>query len=137
MTLDNDRIQPMVQLSGALAPNPAIIKFPVSVLYALPPAVHHTLVCLSLNHFIHSLPAGANRTAVAAQRSKIYAHRGNAIRALSAYVGKDKTRCSDLAISSILMFMSMEVSDCFALCPRIDLIRIAPKSTHVRLAFAC
>ncbi|KAF1915756.1 hypothetical protein BDU57DRAFT_586971 [Ampelomyces quisqualis] len=107
----NDRIQPMIQLSGALAPNPAIIKFPINVLYALPPAVHHTLVCLSLNHFIHSLPIGANRTAVAAQRSKIFSHRGNAIRALSAYVGKDKTRCSDLAISSILMFMSMELQN--------------------------
>jgi hypothetical protein len=101
----------MVLLSSKMAPNPAIIHFPVNVLYALPPAVHHTLVCLSLNHYIHSLPIGSDKSAVAANRSKIYQHRGSAIRALSQYVSKDKTRCSDFAISSILVFMSMEVGN--------------------------
>jgi hypothetical protein len=101
----------MVMMSSKMAPNPAIIHFPVSALYALPPAVHHTLVCLSLNHYVHSLPIGVGKGAVAAHRSKIYHHRGDAIRALSEYMRKDKTRCSDFAISSILVFMSMEVND--------------------------
>lgn len=101
----------MVKVSGELAPNPALIQFPLAALHMLPPAIHHTVVCLSLNHFIHTLPIGANKDATISTRSKIYQHRGAAIRSLSQYVGKDKTRCSDLAISSILMFLAMEVSN--------------------------
>lgn len=94
-----------------MAPNPAVIHFPVWALHILPPAMHHTLVCLGLNHYIHSLPAGADRAIIAGNRSKIYKYRGLAIRALSEFVAKEKTRCSDLTISSILMFMAMEVSE--------------------------
>jgi hypothetical protein len=103
------RIHPEVKTAGELAPNPALIEFPLSALHILPPTIHHTLVCLSLNHFVHSLPSGADQGVVVTSRSKVYHHRGAAIRALSHYVGKDKTRCSDFTIASILMFMSMEV----------------------------
>jgi hypothetical protein len=72
--------------------------------------MHHTLVCLGLNHYIHALPPGANRAVVASNRSKIYKYRGQAIRALSENVANEKTRSLDLTISSILMFMAMEVS---------------------------
>lgn len=72
--------------------------------------MHHTLVCLGLNHYIHALPPDANRAVVASNRSKIYKYRGQAIRALSENVANEKTRSSDLTISSILMFMAMEVS---------------------------
>jgi hypothetical protein len=68
------------------------------------------MVCLSVNHFIHSLPDGADKAVVVANRLKIYQHRGAAIRALSEYVGKNQTRFTDHAISSIMMFMSTEVS---------------------------
>ncbi|KAH5062275.1 hypothetical protein HBH96_068650 [Parastagonospora nodorum] len=104
----NTRIYPMVKASGELAPNPALIQFPLAALHMLPPAVHHTMVYLSLNHFIHTLPVGTNKHVTISTRSEIYQHRGAAIRSLSQYVGKDKTRCSDLAISSILMFLAME-----------------------------
>jgi hypothetical protein len=108
---DNTRIHPMVKASGELAPNPALIQFPLAALHMLPPAVHDTLVCLSLNHFIHTLPVGTNKHVIISTRSEIYQHRGAAIRSLSQYVGKDKTRCSDLAISSILIFLAMEVGN--------------------------
>jgi hypothetical protein len=107
--LDNVRVHPTCKASGELAPNPALILFPLSALHVLPEAIHHTLVCLSVNHFVHSLPAGADKSVAVANRSKVYQHRGAAIRALSQYVAKDKTRCSDMSIASILMFMSMEV----------------------------
>ncbi|KAH3990112.1 hypothetical protein HBH52_001700 [Parastagonospora nodorum] len=107
----NARIYPMVKASGELAPNPALIQFPLAALHMLPPAVHHTVVCLSLNHFIHTLPVGTNKHVTISTRSEIYQHRGAAIRSLSQYVGKDKTRCSDLAISSILMFLAMELQN--------------------------
>ena len=73
--------------------------------------MHHTLVCLGLNHFIHSLPAGSNREVIANNRSKVYKYRGLAIRALSENVARETTRSNDLTISSILMFMAMEVSE--------------------------
>ncbi|KAF2027869.1 hypothetical protein EK21DRAFT_71024 [Setomelanomma holmii] len=107
----NLRILPTVKAAGELAPNPAVIMFPLRALHILPPAIHHTLVCLALNHFVHSLPVGAAKTTAIENRSKVYRHRGAAIQALSHYVGKDKTRCSDLTIASILMFMSMELQN--------------------------
>jgi hypothetical protein len=107
---DNVRVLPTMKSSVELAPNPAMIQFPLAALHVLPPAVHHTLVCLSLNHFVHTLPIGANKNVAVTTRSKIYQHRGAAIRSLSQYVGKDKTRSSDLSISSILVFLAMEVS---------------------------
>lgn len=107
---DNVRIHPEVTASAELAPNPALILFPLHALHILPPAVHHTFVCMSLNHFIHRLPSGVDRSVVVTNRSKVYHHRGAAIRSLSHYIGKDSTRCSDLTITSILMFLSMEVS---------------------------
>ena len=72
--------------------------------------MHHTLVCLALNHYIHTLPVGADKSVAVSNRSKVYQHRGAAIKSLSHYVGKDKTMCSDMSIASIMMFMSMEVS---------------------------
>jgi len=72
--------------------------------------MHHTLVCLALNHYIHTLPVGADKAVAVSNRSKVYQHRGAAIKSLSQYVGKDKTMCSDMSIASIMMFMSMEVS---------------------------
>ncbi|KAL5117027.1 hypothetical protein ACEQ8H_005113 [Pleosporales sp. CAS-2024a] len=107
----NVRIHPMMKKSGELAPNPAMIRFPMAALHVLPPAVHHTLVCLALNHFTHSLPVGVSREVAVVTRSKIYQHRGAAIRALSQYVAKDRTRSSDLSIASILVFLAMELQN--------------------------
>jgi hypothetical protein len=98
-----------VKRFGELVPNHAITNFPLAVLHLLPPTVHHIMVCLTVNHFIHSLPPGTDKAVTIVNRSKVYQHRGAAIRALSEYIGKDKTRCSDLSIASIMMFMSLEV----------------------------
>jgi hypothetical protein len=109
--LVNVRVYPTMGASVELASNPAMVQFPLAALHILPPAVHHTLVCLSLNHFVHTLPIGTEKAVTATTRSKIYFHRGEAIRSLSQYVAKDKTRSTDLSISSILVFMAMEVSN--------------------------
>ncbi|RAR10710.1 lysosomal acid lipase cholesteryl ester hydrolase precursor [Stemphylium lycopersici] len=107
----NSRIHPQYKASGELAPNPAIVIFPPQALHLLTPAIHHTLVCISLSHFVHSLPIGADGTVTAINRSKIYHHRGEALRALGQYIGQDKTRCSDMTITSILMFMCLELQN--------------------------
>jgi hypothetical protein len=138
--IDNERIRPTILVSEDLAPNPAVMHFPMAALNLLPPAVHHTLVCLSLNHYIHSLPFGADKIIAAGNRSKIYHHRGAAIRALSEYVGKDQTQCNDLSISSILVFMSMEVRCYHISCACSETLRqlidyfTATKPAHGRLA---
>jgi hypothetical protein len=112
--------------------------FPLAALNLLPPAIHHTLVCLSVNHYIHSLPIGADKSITADNRSKIYQHRGAAIRALSQYVGKDRTRCNDLSISSILVFMSMEVRSSHLLHSNFHILNLtAAKPAHERLALSC
>lgn len=107
----NHRIHAQYKASGELAPNPAIIVFPPQALHLLTPAIHHTLVCISLNHYLHSQSIGADRAAASINRSKIYHHRGEALRALSQYIGQDKTRCSDMTITSILMFMCLELQN--------------------------
>lgn len=105
----NSRIHPDVLASGELAPNPAMTMFPLQALHVLPPTVHHTFVCMSVNHFIHSLPVGADKQIAVANRLKLYHHRGAAIRSLNYYISQDRTRCSDVTIASILMFMSVDL----------------------------
>ncbi|KAL6710639.1 hypothetical protein ACN47E_008687 [Coniothyrium glycines] len=107
----NERIHPDVVEANVLAPNPALLMFPVQVLHVLPPTVHHILVCLTLNHFLHSLPEGSSRKIASVKRAKVYQHRGAAIRALSHYVGQDTTRCNDMTIASVLMFLSVELQN--------------------------
>jgi hypothetical protein len=118
MIPDNLRIYPKQPATFALAPNPAIITFPLHTLHLLPPAIHHTIVCLSLNHFINSLPSGTDREIALTNRSKAYHHCGAALRALGKYIAQDKTRCGDFTIASILMFLCLEVSlpDFYVLC---------------------
>jgi hypothetical protein len=106
----NTAIIPDLKETDSLAPNPAAIQFPVWALHVLPPAMHYTTVCLSLNHYINSFPLGLDRKTIASQRTKIYKYRGLAIQALNENIACTKTRSSDLTISSILMFMAMEVS---------------------------
>lgn len=108
---DNGRIHQDAVKDGELAPNPALTLFPLHALHLLPPTIHHILVCLTLNHFINSLPDGSSREIASVQQAKVYRHRGAAIRSLSHYVGQDHTKCLDLTIASVLMFLTVEVSN--------------------------
>jgi hypothetical protein len=107
--LDNTRIFPSQQATYPLVPNPAITSFPLHALHLLPPAIHHTIVCLSLNHFIHSLPSGTDGEIAVTNRSKLYHHRGAALRSLSHVLAREKTGCGDMSIASVLVFMCMDV----------------------------
>ncbi|KAF2134984.1 hypothetical protein P153DRAFT_372221 [Dothidotthia symphoricarpi CBS 119687] len=107
----NVRLIPQVIAAGEMAPNPAMILVPLQILHLLPPAVHHTFVCLALNHFTLSVPSGTDSVVATNNKLKVYRHRGHAIRALNELISSDKTRCSDMAIVSILTFLSMELSN--------------------------
>jgi hypothetical protein len=58
---------------------------------------------------MHSLPPGSSGMVIGEKRLKIYNYRGLAIRALNESIARKETRSSDLTITSILMFMAMEV----------------------------
>ncbi|PSN72315.1 hypothetical protein BS50DRAFT_569829 [Corynespora cassiicola Philippines] len=105
----NTRIYPQVLQCSVLAPNPHIIFFPLGALHLLPPAIHHTMVCLAVNHRLCSLPAGTDRQLLNDKWSKVYHHRGAAIRELSAHIGREATRNTDTTMSSVLMFMCAEL----------------------------
>lgn len=106
----NQRMYPQSNESSSLVPNTHNIIFPMSALHVLPPSIHHTLVCLSLSHFVNSLPVSAGKRLTAGNWDKIYQHRGAAIRELTASIGKQKTRCSNATITSVMMFLAAEVS---------------------------
>jgi hypothetical protein len=82
----------------------------MAALHLMPRSVHHTLVCLALNHFVYSLPFTATKRNAASSWDKIFQHRGAAIRELTHSIGKPKTQCSDSTITSVLMFLAAEVS---------------------------
>lgn len=105
----NTRIYPDIQETDCLAPNQAVVHFPVWALHILAPPMHYTTVCLSLNYHLTSSPLGKDRAVIAENRLKIYHYRGLAIRALNENVARKETRSSDQTIASILMFLAMEV----------------------------
>jgi hypothetical protein len=107
---------PQANESNSLANNPHNIVFPMAALHVLPPAIHHTLVVLSLSHFVNSLPVSAGKRLAAGNWDKIYQHRGAAIRELTTSIGKQKTRCSDTTITSVIMFLAAEVSPTLVPC---------------------
>ena len=108
--LVNYRILPQSCESDCLAPNPHNITFPITALHVLPPSIHHTLICLSLSHFVNSLPVSTGKRLAAGNWDKIFQHRGAALRELTTSISKTKTRCSDTTITSVMMFLAAEVS---------------------------
>lgn len=107
---DNVRIYPETEEAGQLCPNPLVPMLPDASFKNMTSAMRHCVVCIALNHFVLSLPYDADKETAAIIRAKVYYHRGQAITALSKYVADEKTRFCDLTLSSVLMFMSMEVS---------------------------
>jgi hypothetical protein len=69
----------------------------------------YSLVCLSVNNFIHRLLPRTDKAVTIENRSKVYQHRGVAVRALSKYISKGKTRYSDDSMASIMMFLNLEM----------------------------
>ncbi|KAF2867533.1 C6 zinc finger domain-containing protein [Massariosphaeria phaeospora] len=105
----NTQIYPTMVCVTEMAPNPYIMYFPLAALHVLPPSVHHILVCFAMNHRINSVPNGSDRQVVSENWSKVYHHRGEAIRQMSNAIALDKTRCCDATITSVLMFLCVEL----------------------------
>jgi hypothetical protein len=91
-------------------PNPYILFFPLEALHFLPVSILHTIACYALCHRIQQLPPETERLAVAEKWSRVYYHRGVAIREISNKISHEKTRCSDATIMSVSLFLYMDVS---------------------------
>ena len=94
----------------ALVHNPQLMFFPMSALHLLTPATHSSFVCIALQHYILRLPAGASEQALVANGPKIWQYRGEAIRELSRRVADQRTMYSMATITSVVVFLTNEVS---------------------------
>lgn len=110
----NMRILPQIKTMDELVPNPHLMIFPVAALHLLPPAVHHTVVCMALTHYTYSLPPSEARAMAATSNTKILHHRGAALREISHRLTTQK-KPTDSTMVSVCMLMCCEVR-----CTRTD-----------------
>ncbi|KAF2014582.1 hypothetical protein BU24DRAFT_451583 [Aaosphaeria arxii CBS 175.79] len=116
----NDRLFPHMLEVFQMAPSPHVIQFPLSALHHLPLAINHTLVGFALGYRMH-----CNELPHAEVWSKVYHHRGLAIRNLSDIINrceltkKIESRKQkillDTTIASILVFLCGELQQCASL----------------------
>ena len=93
-----------------LVRNPSVRPMPLELLHHFPAAMCHSLVILALGHRLNRmLPKGADPNALIEMRSKLYYHRGVAIRALSENLADERIRNSEMTICSILEFLIIDV----------------------------
>ncbi|CAI6308939.1 unnamed protein product [Periconia digitata] len=104
----NMRVLPQLKTADELVPNPHLIIFPVAALHLLPPAVHHTVVCLTLSHYTFSLPPAESRAVAATSTTKILHHRGSALREISRRLTTQKSP-ADSTVVSVCMLMCCEL----------------------------
>ncbi|KAK3353728.1 fungal-specific transcription factor domain-containing protein [Lasiosphaeria hispida] len=95
----NTRLYPDA-ISHQLAPNPFII--PIPSLHLIPASIVHALVSVAISHRLFQIPRGASQSkALSGARSRLYHHRGIAIRLLNELVGSEQTRSGDVTIASV------------------------------------
>lgn len=94
-----------------LVRNPSVNPMPLEILHHFPAAICHSLVLLALGHRLHRMmPRGADPNTLIEMRSKLYYHRGVAIRALSEDLADERIRNSEMTICSILEFLIIDMS---------------------------
>lgn len=117
MCLVNTRIIPETKASeSTLIQNPQVMFLPVTSLHLLAPSTHSSFVCLALQHYISRLPPGASEEALVTNGPKLWQHRGQAIRELYRSIADPKTVHNLTTITSILVFLTNEVSLLKGLC---------------------
>lgn len=112
---DNSAVYPDL-VANQLAPNRFVV--PVLELHGLPSPMQHALVTIALSHRIYrSAPglrtAGAEVYLEPAHRAwwaRLHHHRGRAIRLMNEAIGDESTRATDQTITTVLVFLTGEVS---------------------------
>jgi len=75
----------------------------------IPPLSIHSIVCLALGYRIHNAPRDLDSRTVRHLWSRLYHHRGAAIRILNTDIAGKNTRASDNTISGLVTFLVQEV----------------------------
>lgn len=93
-----------------LAPSPWLALVPMNAIIYLPPSIQDTLVFMAIGHRISQLPGVTDRSALSALKTRMYDHRGKAIRAIHKVLDNESLRNTDYALSIVLMLLFGEVS---------------------------
>ena len=94
-----------------LAPNPYIRPFNVNeMVYHAPISTRHALIYTALTLRAQRAAQEADPSQAICLRSRMYYHRGLAIRALVADISDKDTRNKDTVVASVLSFLVAEVS---------------------------
>ena len=93
-----------------LAPNPYIAPFDMDLLPRLPISMRHALAYTALAHRAQRAAQVADNSHSISLRSRMYYHRGLALRSLVSDVSGMEPRTNDAVIASVLCFLVGEVS---------------------------
>ncbi|KAA8641288.1 Zn(II)2Cys6 transcription factor [Aspergillus tanneri] len=105
----NDCIYPDLAVMHELVPNPYLAPIPMMAFRDTSSSVRHTICYLTLGHRIQQLAWQLDEAALVEERSRLYHHRGEAMRALSEDISNDRSQCTDTTILSVLMFLFADV----------------------------
>lgn len=93
-----------------LPPNPYFDQFPTVALQQMPVSVCHTIAYLVLGHRLQRHGLDETDEVLKQERSRLYHHRGEAMRYLGEDIANATTQCHDATILSVLMFLFADVS---------------------------
>ncbi|PLB53538.1 hypothetical protein P170DRAFT_508133 [Aspergillus steynii IBT 23096] len=105
----NTCIYPDVAVMHDLPPNPYLDQFPPVALHQMPVSVCHTIAYLVLGHRLQRRGSNEADEALTQERSRLYHHRGEAMRCLGEDIANATTQCNDATILSVLMFLFADV----------------------------
>ncbi|KAA8641475.1 Zn(II)2Cys6 transcription factor [Aspergillus tanneri] len=90
----NDCIYPDLAVMHELVPNPYLAPIPMMAFRDTSSSVRHTICYLTLGHRIQQLAWQLDEAALVEERSRLYHHRGEAMRALSEDISNDRSQCA-------------------------------------------
>ncbi|KAF2107717.1 fungal-specific transcription factor domain-containing protein [Lophiotrema nucula] len=103
----NSRLYPELLAIQEIAPNPFIIHFPPSVIPWLPASIRHNMVLLALSYQMHTAQNRITTNYSPVAVSRLYHHRGQAIRSLKDEIALEGP--SDRNIAAVIMFACFEL----------------------------
>lgn len=98
---------------------------PLETVKYLPSAINDTLVFMVLGHRISQSAETAEASALSVLRTRMYDHRGKAIRSIHHALDNERLRDTDYALTIVTMLLFGEVSR-----PRFDQPKVSLKRFH-------
>ncbi|KAF3760870.1 C6 zinc finger domain protein [Cryphonectria parasitica EP155] len=108
----NEVALPEYRAIGELAPNPWLTSVPMDTIRLLPTPIVETVVFMAIGYRISQFPEAADRSETAVLRTRMYHHRGRAVKTISLALSNDKLRDTDYALAIVLMLLFGESRQC-------------------------